>query len=376
MEVDDPLPLLVGFARALREAGLPVGSGEMVTYAQTMTRLDPADLLDLYWGGRTTLVGRRDQLATYHDVFLRYFLEDGREDPPPPFAPQQRAEARAALNVPEVRPPVEGERQRESAAVLGLVGAAAEVLRSKSFDACTPAELLALHRIMRRIRLAPPRRRTRRYDRSARGRIPDLRRTVRETMWSRGEPVPLRRRERRLKVRRLVLVLDVSGSMADYSRNLLQFAHSTLRAAGRVEVFCFGTRLSRITKELAHRRPDQALARAARAVFDWDGGTRIGDSLDTLVRDWGTRGALRGAIVVICSDGLDRGDPALLAQAMQRLRRQAHRIVWMNPHKGDARQFTASTLGMLVAAPYVDAVLSGHSLRSLEEFAELLPGLG
>ena len=191
-----------------------------------------------------------------------------------------------------------------------------------------------------------------------------------------GEPGELHWRRRKLRLRPLVLILDVSGSMADYSRNLLQFAYSTRRAAARVEVYCFGTRLTRITKELQHRRPDEALDRAARAVFDWDGGTRIGDALAAFVRDHGRRGVGRGGIVVICSDGLDRGDPAVLAQAMERLRRQCHRIVWMNPHKGDDPDFQPSTLGMIVAAPYVDVVLSGHDLRSLEEFATLLPRLG
>ena len=148
------------------------------------------------------------------------------------------------------------------------------------------------------------------------------------------------------------------------------------RAASRVEVFCFGTRLTRITKALERRRPDDALDDAAKLVFDWEGGTRIGESLDAFVRGWGRRGVSRGAIVVICSDGLDRGDPAVLAAAMERLTRLSHRIVWMNPHKGTATDFRPSTLGMMVAAPHVDLLLSGHDLASLEELAELLPELG
>src|SRR5262249_26768448 len=149
------------------------------------------------------------------------------------------------------------------------------------------------------------------------GRRPDLRRTIRETMRAHGEPATLFWRRRRLRLRALILILDVSGSMADYSRNLLQFAYSTTTEAQSVEVSCFGTRLTRITKELRHRRPDEALDRAARAVFDWDGGTRIGASLESFVRDWGHRGLCRGGIVVICSDGLDRGDPSVLATAME-----------------------------------------------------------
>ena len=176
-------------------------------------------------------------------------------------------------------------------------------------------------------------------------------------------------------MRPLVLILDVSGSMADYSRSLLQFAYSTKRAAARVEVFCFGTRLTRVTRALERRRADDAMEQAARAVFDWEGGTRIGDALDTFVRRWGSRGLCRGAIVVICSDGLDRGYPAVLATAMERLSRLSHRIVWLNPHKGADADFRPSTLGMMVAAPHVDVLLSGHDLRSLEEFATLLPSL-
>ena len=190
-----------------------------------------------------------------------------------------------------------------------------------------------------------------------------------------GEPGALHRRRRRLRTRRLVLLLDVSGSMADYSRNLVQFAHTSTRAADRVEVFCFGTRLTRITRELEHRRPDLALDRAAAAVTDWEGGTRIGSCLDEFCRRWARRGLTRGAIVVICSDGLDRGDPELLESAMQRLSRLCHRIVWLNPHKGARADFTPDTLGMMVAEPYVDELLSGHDLASLTEFARVLTTL-
>ena len=159
-----------------------------------------------------------------------------------------------------------------------------------------------------------------------------MRRAVRETMRTHGEPARLFWRRRRKRTRPLTLILDVSGSMSDFSRSLLQFAYSSRRADGRVEVFCFGTRLTRITKALERRRPDEAMERAARAVFDWEGGTRIGDSLDAFVRGWARRGTGRGGIVVICSDGLDRGDPAVLAGAMERLSRLSHRVVWMNPH--------------------------------------------
>jgi uncharacterized protein len=338
-----------------------------------MAPLDPTDLLDLYWVGQTTLVTRHDQIPVYDRVFRKFFLDEG-SDLPESFrlTVRQRAQTQAVLTVPETEP---DKNEQDEAVRLGLMASDAAALKSKSFARCTPEELAALRRIMARIRLTPPRRRTRRTLGARSGRVPDLRRTVRETMRLHGEPAELFWRRRRLRLRPLILILDVSGSMADYSRNLLQFAYSTKRAASKVEVFCFGTRLTRITRELEHRHADEALERAAQAVFDWEGGTRIGDSIAAFVRDWGRRGLCRGGIVVICSDGLDRGDPAVLATAMERLSRLSHRTVWMNPHKGDAVGWQPSTLGMMVAHPHVDLMLSGHDLRSLEEFAMLLPEL-
>ena len=366
---------LVGFARELRGSGLPVGPGDVLTYCSAMSPLDPTDLVDLFWAGRTTLVTRREQIPVYDRVFRRYFLADGEEGPAPgrPFSVRSRAEAQATLEVPQNEPGRQERQEQETR--LGLVASDAATLRTKSFAACTPEELAAVRRIIKTIALTPPRRRTRRSVAAPAGHAPDLRRTVRATMRTHGEPAELFWRRRRLRLRPLTLILDISGSMADYSRNLLQFAHSTTRTSARVEVFCFGTRLTRITRELRRRRPDDALERTAGAVVDWEGGTRIGASLDAFVRDWGRRGVCRGGIVVICSDGLDRGDPELLATAMDRLSRLCHRVVWLNPHKGNTVDFRPNTLGMMVAAPHIDLLLSGHDLRSLEEFAALLPGL-
>jgi uncharacterized protein with von Willebrand factor type A (vWA) domain len=369
--------VLGSFAAELRSAGLAVGTGDVLTYCTAMSTLDPADLVDLYWAGRATLVTRKDSIPTYDATFRRFFLGGGgpvRELLT--LKAQVTTQAEAVLEVPATDPAGDGPQQDE--ATLGLMASDAEALRHKSFTACTPEELAALRRIMARIRLTPPRRRTRRTAAAAAGRSPDLRRMARDSMRMHGEPPELSWRRRKVKLRPLILILDVSGSMADYSRNLLQFAYSAQRAAAgasRVEVFCFGTRLTRITRALDRRRPDDALQQAAAAVFDWEGGTRIGTSLDTFVRDWGRRGLARGGIVVICSDGLDRGDPAVLATAMDRLSRLCYRVVWMNPHKGDRPDFRPSTLGMMVAAPHVDLMLSGHDLASLEELATLLPTL-
>jgi uncharacterized protein with von Willebrand factor type A (vWA) domain len=366
------IALLVNFTAELRSAGLSVGSGDVLTYCAAVGALDPTDLLDLYWGGRATLVTRRESIPVYDRVFRRFFLGD--RDPVRELLNLQHPEhtrADGVLQVPATDP---GEELQEQVS-LGLVASDAETLRHKSFPACTPEELATLRRIMARIRLTPPRRRTRRTTTAATGRAPDLRRMVRQSLRMHGEPPELAWRQRKVRLRPLILILDVSGSMADYSRHLLQFAYSAKRATTRVEVFCFGTRLTRITRALDHRKPDDALERAASVVFDWEGGTRIGASLDAFVRDWGRRGLCRGGIVVICSDGLDRGDPEILATAMQRLRRLSYRVVWMNPHKGSDPHFRPSTLGMLAAAPSIDLILSGHDLSSLEELATLLPTL-
>jgi uncharacterized protein len=383
--VPDPDPggqftrVLLGFARELRAAGLRVGTGDTLSYLAAMTPLDPTDLIDLYWAGRATLLNRHEDETTYDQVFRRYFLgADAALRGPLTFTAESVAKAEAALAMPGPEPTQENDEERP---VLGWMASDVDALKHRSFTACTPQELAALRRIMTRMRLTPPRRRTRRMEAAPAGPEPDLRRAIRESMRMHGEPPgQLFFRRRKTKLRPLILVLDVSGSMAAYSRHLLQFAHTARHAAarpaaGRVEVFCFGSRLTRITRELTHQRVDVALDEAARTVADWDGGTRIGRSLDELVRKWGRGGLCRGGVVVICSDGLDRGDPEMLALAMERLARLSHRIVWLNPHKGDDPNFRPSTLGMMVAAPHIDLLLSGHDLASLEELAGTLPGL-
>ena len=372
--------VLVGFGRELRAAGLTVGTGDVLSYFAAMTPLDPSDLLDLYWAGRATLVSRHEDEPVYDRVFREYFLaEDGPARGQLTVSAESVAKAQAELVLPGTEPP--DPEQAEERPVLGWMASDVDALKHRSFTTCTPEELAALRRIMTRMRLTPPRRRTRRTQPARAGTEPDLRATIRASMRMHGEPPgQLYFRRRKTKLRPLILVLDVSGSMAAYSRHLLQFAHTARHAAkqaqgGRVEVFCFGSRLTRITRELISQRVDSALEEAARTVTDWDGGTRIGSSLDELVRTWGRGGLCRGGVVVICSDGLDRGDPEVLALAMERLARLCHRIVWLNPHKGDDPDFRPSSLGMMVAAPHIDLLLSGHDLASLEELAGTLPTL-
>jgi hypothetical protein len=371
--------VLLSFARELRAAGLRVGTSDVLGYLSAMTPLDPSDLVDLYWAGHTTLVSRHEDDSVYDRVFREFFLdEDGPARGQLTVTAESVAQAEATLVMPGTEPAPERDEERP---VLGWMASDVDALKHRSFTGCTPEELAALRRIMTRMRLTPPRRRTRRTQPATAGTEPDLRATIRASMRMHGEPPgQLYYRRRKTKLRPLILILDVSGSMAAYSRHLLQFAHTARHAApsgqaGRVEVFCFGSRLTRITRELTHQRVDAALAEAARTVADWDGGTRIGRSLDELVRTWGRGGLCRGGVVLICSDGLDRGDPEVLALAMERLARLCHRIVWLNPHKGDDPDFRPSTLGMMVAAPHIDLLLSGHDLASLEELAGALPAL-
>jgi uncharacterized protein with von Willebrand factor type A (vWA) domain len=357
----DFVGVLVGFARALRAAGVVVGTGDADAFCAAAACLDPTDLVDLYWGGRCTLVARHADIPLYDEVFRVYFLGYPGA---PTVAELRRVPAGefGTFVVPSVEPGSEEVSQQ----TLGLASSTVDVSRRRSFESCTPAEMAELRRILARLRLTPPRRRTRRLGPAASGRVLDVRRMVRAALRTQGEPVSLRWRERRVRPRRLVLLLDVSGSMADYSRSLLQFAHTTGRSARRVEVFCFGTRLTYLTRVLRSRSVDEAMRLAGATVADWEGGTSIGASVEAFVRGWARRGMSRGATVVLCSDGLDRGSPAVLAAALERLSRLCHRIVWVNPHG------TARSVAMMAADPYVDAVIPAASLA---DFARLLPVL-
>lgn len=365
----DFVRLLVGFCRTLRSEGVAVGTGDVPVFCGALAALDPTDLVDLYWAGRTVLVTRRDDIRVYDEVFRQFFL--GSSATAADLRELKATPAGAVAEVAFVVPAVEPGDIETGQKSLGLMASTVDVLRHRSFAGCTDEELALLRRIMARIRLSPPRRLTRRVRPSSSGRLPDLRRTVRRSLRTHGELVDLYWRRRRPRPRPLVLILDVSGSMADYSRALLQFAYSARRAARRVEVFCFGTRLTRITHALRTRSPDAALSQAAAAVVDWEGGTRIGASLEVFVRRWGRHGVCRGGIVVICSDGLDRGDPDLLSTSMARLKRLCHKVVWLNPHASSPDRPVA----MLVAEPHIDQLLTGHDLASLEKFAALLPTL-
>ena len=329
----DEVVRLVRFARALRGEGLAVGPGRVVEFCRAAAALPPEDL---YWAGRLTLVSHPEEIPIYDRVFRGVVEEE------PPAAPVEVVEEEVALASPQ------------------------ELLRTKSFADLTKAELAELAELMKRLQLNVPSRRTRRREPAPRG-SPDLRRTLRLSFRTGGEPVERAWRTRRRRRRRLVLLLDVSGSMADYSRALVLFARAALQADARWEAFCFGTRLTRVTRALSTADAKQALRRAAEEVVDWNGGTRIGDAVRALTRT----NVVRGAVVVICSDGLDVGEPEVLRAEMARLSRLAHRILWLNPLKEDPA-YEPLARGMRAALPHVDVFLSGHNLASLEALGQEL----
>jgi uncharacterized protein len=331
--VAEEVERLVAFARALRDEGIAAGPGRVVEFCRAAAAL-PSE--DLYWAGRLTLVSRPEEIPVYDRVFRGVVAQE------PPVRSVTVVEEEVAL------------ASRE------------ELLRTKSFAELTREELLELAELMRMLRLNVPRRRTRRREPARRG-DPDLRRTLRRSFRTGGEPVERAWRARRRRRRRLVLLLDISGSMADYSRALVLFARAALQADTRWEAFCFGTRLTRVTRALAVADPKEALRRAADEVVDWNGGTRIGDAVHALTRT----NVVRGSVVVICSDGLDVGDPDVLRAEMASLARLAHRVVWLNPLKEDPA-YEPLARGMQAALPHVDVFLSGHNLASLEEVGEAL----
>ncbi|MDQ3890251.1 MAG: VWA domain-containing protein [Actinomycetota bacterium] len=356
---DDAVARLVLFGRILRGEGMAVGTDRIEAFCSAAAVLAPDDL---YWAGRATLVSRHEDIPVYDRAFHAFFGSAPQAAPPRARARVEVAARPSAINAPTPAEPA-GET---SIALASQV----EVLRRKSFSRCTPDELAALTELMTRLRVAVPLRRSRRRA-PARGGAPDLRRTLRRSFRSGGEPLERAWRSRLQRRRRLVLVLDVSGSMSEYSRALLIFAHAVLRTDRRWEAFCFGTRLTRITRALSTADADAALRRAAEEVFDWEGGTRIGDSLKAFLDRFGRGAVARGAVVVVCSDGLEVGDPALLAEQMARLARLAHRVIWLNPLKGDPA-YEPLARGMQAALPHIDVFTSGHNLVSLEELGREL----
>ena len=368
--------LFIEFAQDLRFHGLVIGSDDVITYLSAISVLNASDIMDVYWSGRIALVRKKDNIPLYNKRFQAFFLDIGENEPDARKVKlKSSANAGATLEVPNVEQGLPGE-VIEDETRLGYMASAADISRHKAFADCSDEEINRFRKLISMLKVSPPKRRTYRTQTTPKGKVLDMRRMARETMRSLGEPKDLMYIKRKEKLRSIVFILDVSGSMADYSRNLLQLAYSARRANTKVEVFCFGTRLTRITKSIDKRTPDEAMRLAGESVLDWDGGTRIGDAIAAFVKESRRSRLGRGAIVVICSDGLDQGEPQALDKAMQTLSRLAHKVIWVNPHKGDYDDYKPNTIGMIIADPHIDRIFSGHNFKSIEEFARELSRMG
>jgi len=364
---------------ALRAAGLPVPVGASVLFTEALGQLD-AGVDSIYWAGRSTLVHSPAENEVFDAVFRAWWLGDATETLS--FARVQHrsldvdvADDEDPKDDDSQDPVDEGDSNADDAVddepTRSLRFTAAESLRARDFATLDEAELAQIAALVSQLRLDGSMRRSRRQRPARHGGRPDLRRTVRASMRTGGEPLRMHTTTTTRRPRRIVLLADISGSMELYSKVLLQFAHVAVTSGSPVEAFTIGTRLTRITRELTIHDADRALDRAASAVPDWSGGTRLGLGLRRFNDEWGVRGLARGAIIVILSDGWDRGEPAELAAEMQRLRFVAHRIVWVNPLKASAG-YEPITRGMAAALPFVDDFIEGHSLDSLDALASLV----
>jgi uncharacterized protein with von Willebrand factor type A (vWA) domain len=366
---------LAALAGAMRAGGARLGIGDLVTAHRALAAVDPASRNDSYLALRAALCKRHDDLELFDAAFEGIFVAPERE-------PVELDDA-AQLLIPRVAvPPAPGDAGQAPPLEEQPVPAAwsdVELLHDRDFAELTDAERALAARLVRQIALRGPTRRSRRTRPARRrgahppGARPDLRRTVRASLRYAGEPLERHWREPLVKPRQVVLVCDVSGSMEPYARMLLQYMRAWVASPRRrVEAFVFGTRLTRVTHELGGRDPDLAVARAASAVADWSGGTRIGASLAELNREHGRRIG-RGAVTIVLSDGWDRGDPDELAAEIARLARCSHSVIWLNPLKAHPA-YEPLTRGMRAALPHIDHFLAGNSIASLEELAELMEG--
>jgi uncharacterized protein len=377
------LPALAGaFSRRLREAGVPITAERGANFAHALALVKPITRRRLYWAARAVLVSDSTQLKAFDSVFFSVF---GAREPGPEFEPDdvERATATEPGATPEghAEAGVGGGSRSSTASGSGeddlreiavpMAASDEELLREKRFDALAPPELAQVYRLMSRLDVATPRRRTRRSKRDRHGKRIDMRRTLRGSLHTVGDPIRLARRRRHVVRRRVVMLCDISGSMEPYARAYLQFLTCAAGSGPNAEAFVFATRLTRLTRALHSRSPERAIQSAAAAAPDWSSGTRIGDALKAFNDRHGRRGMARGALVVILSDGWERGDPALVAREMERLSRLAYRIVWVNPRVG-ASDFSPQAGGMAAALPHCDALVSGHTLGALDEVVDAM----
>lgn len=362
---------VVTFGRVLREVGLEVGPGRTIDALRALDVVDLTRQEDVYFALRQTLVSRQDELDLFDRAFLAWFLRAPVLPPARQTGLVQPAARAAAAPVDRLR----GEGDEEPEGEPAELGASAhELLREKDFAEMTPDEFRRLRQLMQVIARTRPRRSSRRRQADPRGELLDMRRLMRRSLRTGGEPVERAYRSRKEVPRKLVVLCDVSGSMDAYSRALLLFLHAVVGSGPGVEAFAFGTRLSRLTPDLATRDPEAAIDRCTEAVVDWGSGTRIGASLKEFNNVYGRRALTRGAIVVVVSDGWERDDPDLVGREMARLARAAYAVVWVNPLKGNP-EYQPLAGGMRAALPFVDRFLPGHNLRSLEELAAVLAGI-
>jgi hypothetical protein len=372
------------FARRLYEAGVPVTPERSARFASTLSLIRPVARRRLYFTARAVFVSDPSQLRAFNRVFAEVFggAHAGSTDVDLAPDPHSTTEDDYASATPrDSRPGGQGatdvssatRKDRRSEPVdevpVPTLASAEERLRAKRFDALSPDELAELYRLMARMRIEAPLRRTRRARRDHHGHRIDLRRTLRGSMRTAGDPIRLARRRRRVVRRRVVLLCDISGSMEPYARAYLRFLTSAAGAGPNAEAFVFATQLTRLTRALGSRNPERAIQRAAAAAPDWSSGTRIGEALKQFTDRHGRRGMARGAIIVVMSDGWEREDPALVGREMERLRRLAYRIVWVNP-RAAVDGFVPRAGGMAAALPHCDALISGHNLQALERVVE------
>jgi uncharacterized protein len=361
--VADPLIGVAGFAHALAVAGLPVVSDAVETYTRALRQVDLADPGQVYWAGRATLCRGPDDIPRYDLVFESWFggTVPGRA---PQRAQQPRRSRIAALDATGAA------ETGGDAPPLRVAADDTEILRHRDIADLTAAERAHLAELIAALHPRPATRPALRLRPSRRGRL-DPRRTLRHMLAAGGEPVRPRHHRKATRPRRIVLLLDVSGSMSPYADALLRFAHVVASTNPATEVFSLGTRMTRLSRSLRIRDPELALAAAGRAVPDWAGGTRLGETMRAFLDRWGRRGLARAAVVVIFSDGWERGDPVLLAEQMAALQRLAHAVLWVNPHAG-ADSYQPVQSGIAAALPFTDRLLAGHSLTTLRELLDVI----
>jgi uncharacterized protein len=359
---------VVTFGRVLREAGLEVGPGRISDALHGLDAVELARRDDVYWTLRQTLVSRAEDLEAFDRAFAAWFLRA------PELAPPRTPRVERPRGGPKSSREGSEQAEEQAGEDRSAGWSAEELLRRKDFSELTKEELAQLRRLVAELAAARPQRRSRRLRRHPRGTTLDMRRLVRASLATGGDPVERAFRSRLETHRKLIVLCDVSGSMEPYSRAILLFVHGLLESGRGVEAFAFGTRLTRLTEELSGPDPERALEEAAKRVVDWSGGTRIGASLKAFNDLWGRRALSRGAVVTIVSDGWEREDTATVGREMARLARCAYAVVWVNPLKGHP-DYEPLAGGMRAALPYVDRFLPGHNLASLEDLAGVLAGI-